>query len=58
MEATPLRTQGQQLPGRPGASPRLLDADCATLESMAQLDGLCRFVELGAMAAAWQHNMA
>lgn len=27
-------------------SPRLLDADCATLEQMALVDGACRFVEL------------
>lgn len=28
------------------ASPRLLDADCRTLEAMALVDGACRFVEL------------
>ena len=27
-------------------SPRLLDADCQTLEAMALVDGACRFVEL------------
>lgn len=27
-------------------SPRLLDADCATLEAMELVDGVCRFVEL------------
>ena len=28
------------------ASPRLLDADCRTLEAMELVDGACRFVEL------------
>jgi superfamily I DNA and/or RNA helicase len=27
-------------------SPRLLDADCRTLEAMAVVDGVCRLVEL------------
>ena len=27
-------------------SPRLLDADCPTLEAMELVDGVCRFVEL------------
>jgi uncharacterized protein len=29
-------------------SPRLLDADCRTLEAMELVDGACRFVELAA----------
>ncbi len=31
-------------------SPRLLDADCPTLEQMALVDGACRFVELAESA--------
>ena len=29
-------------------NPRLLDADCRTLESMQLVDGACRFVEMAA----------
>jgi hypothetical protein len=29
-------------------NPRLLDADCRTLESMRLVDGACRFVEIAA----------
>ena len=32
-------------------SPRLLDADCPTLEAMELVDGVCRFVELAAQGA-------
>jgi uncharacterized protein len=28
------------------ANPRLLDADCSTLETMSLVDGVCRFAEL------------
>jgi uncharacterized protein len=34
------------------ASPRLLDADCRTVEAMALVDGACRFAELAVAVEA------
>lgn len=32
-------------------NPRLLDADCPTLEAMDLVDGVCRFVEMAELVA-------